>query len=66
LDCLHDLPFANFESFPNNPVEKIFWGRINVVSATSLLYFSKNSSLPNVMHQFKYKGKKEIVFILAR
>jgi ComF family protein len=66
LDCLHDLPFTNFESFPKNPIEKIFWGRINVVSAASLLYFTKNSSLQNIMHQFKYKGKKEIGFYFGK
>ncbi|HEX4373235.1 MAG TPA: phosphoribosyltransferase family protein [Puia sp.] len=66
LDCLHDLPFTNFESFPNNPIEKIFWGRINVMSAASLLYFTKNSSLQNIIHQFKYKGKKEIGFYFGK
>ena len=66
LDCLHDLPFTNFESFANNPIEKIFWGRTNIVSAASLLYFTKNSSLQNIMHQFKYKGKKEIGFYFGK
>jgi ComF family protein len=66
LDCLHDLPFTNFESFSNNPIEKIFWGRVNVISAASLLYFTKNSSLQNIMHQFKYKGKKEIGFYFGK
>ncbi len=66
LHCLHDLPFTNFHLFANNPVEKIFWGRINIASAASLLYFTKNSALQNAMHQFKYKAKKEIGFYFGR
>ena len=66
LECLHDLPFTNFESSPKNPIEKIFWGRVNIVSAASLLYFTKNSSLQNIMLQFKYKGKKEIGFYFGK
>ena len=66
MHCLHDLPFTNFHLFENNPVEKVFWGRTDIVSASSLLYFTKDSSLQNAMHQFKYKSKKEIGFYFGR
>lgn len=66
MHCLHDLPFTNFHLFANNPVEKIFWGRADLVSAASLLYFTKDSSLQNAMHQFKYKSKKELGFYFGR
>ncbi len=60
------LPFTNFELHDNNQIEKIFWGRVQIHNATSLLHFTKDSVLQNLMHQFKYKGKKEIGFYFGK
>ncbi len=43
----------------NNPVEKLFWGRIPLSSAMSELYFSKGSIVQNMIHDFKYRGNKK-------
>jgi ComF family protein len=43
----------------NNPVEKLFWGRIALASAMSELYFSKGSMVQNIIHEFKYRGNKK-------
>jgi ComF family protein len=59
LECLHDLPFTGFAMHENNPVEKKFWGRIALASATSEFYFSKGSMVQNMIHEFKYRGNKE-------
>jgi ComF family protein len=58
--CLNELPRTGFEHQVNNPVEKIFWGRVSTVAAMSLLYFTKGSMLQNVMHALKYKGRAEV------
>lgn len=58
--CLNKLPLTHFQLFANNPVEKIFWGRAAIESASSQYYFTKNSMLQQVLHQFKYKSKKQI------
>lgn len=34
-----ELPFTNFETIKENPVEKMFHGRVNLEFATSLLFF---------------------------
>jgi ComF family protein len=60
IQCLNQLPFTGFELHADNPVEKNFWGRLPIMNAMSLLYFTKDSVLQNLMHQFKYKGRKEI------
>jgi|SRR5690606_10640224 ComF family protein len=60
IRCLRNLPFTNFHRYRNNPVEKIFWGRIPLVAAFSFMYFTKNSILQQLMHQLKYSGRKEI------
>ncbi len=58
--CLYQLPYTNFHQLPNNPIEKIFWGRAIVEQAGAYLYFNKGNKVQNLMHRFKYKGVKDI------
>jgi ComF family protein len=60
MRCISELPETNFHMHSNNPVEKIFWGRLPLVSATAQYYFSKESRMQHLMHQFKYKGSKDL------
>ncbi len=66
LKCLSSLPETNFHLHPNNPVEKTFWGRMPVTHATAQYYFTKESMMQHLMHQFKYKGNKEIGLYLGQ
>jgi len=65
LKCVTNLPTTNFALYANNPVEKIFWGRITLVAAHSEYYFSKNSLIQQLIHQLKYKGNTSIGFYLG-
>lgn len=58
--CLHELPIADHHLEKNNPVEKIFYGRIPVENATSLLLFEKKGMVQKLIHNLKYRGYKEI------
>jgi ComF family protein len=60
LQCNQNLPLTKFENFHNNPLEKVFFGRVAIRHAMSLIYFTKDSFIQNLLHQFKYQGKKEI------
>lgn len=60
LTCTEKLPLTNYHAYPDNPVEKTFWGRIPLIYASSYLYFSKDSIVQQLMHQFKYKGNQDI------
>ena len=60
LVCINELPHTNFALHANNPVEKIFWGRVPVTSAMSEFYFSKASIIQNLIHEFKYRGNKKV------
>jgi len=66
LRCLSSLPSTNFHMHPNNPIEKIFWGRIAITSATAQYYFTKESMMQHLMHQFKYKGNKDVGIYLGK
>ena len=66
LVCHEALPQTSFHLHSNNPIEKLFWGRIPVRYATAQYYFTKGSLIQNLMHRFKYKGDKDLGFFLGR
>jgi ComF family protein len=66
MKCIGEMPETNFHSHGNNPVEKIFWGRLPIVSATAQYYFTKESLMQHLMHQLKYKGNNELGKQLGR
>jgi ComF family protein len=65
LRCINELPHTNFAIHPNNPIEKIFWGRIPVAAAHSQFYFAKESLIQHLIHQLKYKNNTAIGFYLG-
>lgn len=65
LPCIGNLPLTNSHLEKDNLVERIFWGRIRLENACSLVYFKQEGIVQHIMHQFKYKGKKEIGNILG-
>jgi len=60
INCLHDLPFSNFSDFEQNPIEKSFYGRVPIHSATSLLLFYKEGKAQKLIHQLKYNNQQKI------
>jgi ComF family protein len=66
LKCLSSLPETNFHMHANNPIEKIFWGRLPVTYATAQYYFTKESLMQHLMHQLKYRGNKELGIYLGK
>jgi ComF family protein len=66
LHCNQELPVTNFEQYSNNPVEKRFWGRLSLQDAAATLYFSKESLMQRLIHQFKYKRNKDLGLLLGR
>jgi len=66
LECINDLPHTGFAWHANNPLEKIFWGRLPIIAAMSEFYFSKNSIIQNCIHEFKYRGNKNIGLYLGK
>lgn len=60
LECINDLPHTNYAMHAHNPAEKIFYGRVHVHAVMSQFYFTKESIIQNLIHEFKYKGNREI------
>ena len=64
--CIHDLPFTDFFSINENPVEKIFWGRVPVLHAGALLFFTKDSLVQTLMTQLKYHHNKKVGILFGQ
>lgn len=66
LYCRTALPFTGFESLKDNPVEKVFYGRVNIGFASSMLFFSKGEKVQNILHNIKYNEQKELGVYMGR
>lgn len=66
LSCNYHLPRTNFHLDQNNPVAVIFWGRIRIENATAFYFFNKASRFRHLIHELKYKGRKDIGIELGR
>jgi len=66
LSCEFHLPRTNFHLSLENPVSCLFWGKVELVSAASYLYFNKGNKVQQLIHKLKYKGRKDIGSYLGR
>lgn len=63
---MHQLPETGFFKHPGNPVEKAFYGRLQLQQAAALYYFTKNSLVQELMIQLKYRGNHSAGLFLGR
>jgi ComF family protein len=64
--CYFHLPKTYFHNDPDNPLNKVFWGRVNIEAVTAFLYFHKGGTVQKLLHQLKYKGRPEIGLRLGK
>jgi ComF family protein len=60
------MPETGFESHYGNPLEKKFWGRLQLSAASAQYYFTRESLMQQLMHEFKYRGNKELGLQLGK
>ncbi|MFO7978245.1 MAG: phosphoribosyltransferase family protein [Bacteroidales bacterium] len=58
--CQFHLPQTHLHEHQGNKFNQIFWGRVSIETATALYYYQKGSKVQHLIHQLKYRGKKEI------
>ncbi len=66
IQCYTQLAETGFSAYPNNPIEKIFYGRLPVKEAMAAWYFTKNSVLQRLVHTLKYRNNEEVGLQLGR
>jgi ComF family protein len=63
--CLHRLPKTLYHLDPDNNVIRIFRGRIPVEAAAAFYFFSRGTRVRHMIHQLKYKGRKDVGVFLG-
>lgn len=57
--CRYRLPKTGFHQEKENPLSKIFWGRIDLYSVAAYYYFQKGNGVQHLLHAIKYQGAKQ-------
>lgn len=60
ISCRSSLPKTNYHLYKENPLQKLFWGRIPLENVFSYYKFIDSGKIRRLIHHFKYKGMKEI------
>ncbi len=58
--CRFHLPRTGFHLIDDNPVVQHFWGKSPVKNATAYYYFGKGERVQRLIHQLKYKNRKDV------
>lgn len=66
LPCLKDLPRTRFHDDPDNKIELLFRGRVQLGAATAFLHFSRLGRVQHILHRLKYRGDREAGMALGR
>ena len=63
--CRNQLPLTEYNFNAENTVDSIFYGRINIIKASSFLFFTKKGIVKNLIHYLKYKNQEQIGLFLG-
>lgn len=66
ISCSSELPRSHISDPENNPVARIFWGRVPFVFATAFLRFEKGNPAQHIIHQIKYHGDRALAEFMGR
>ena len=64
--CFVNLPKSGFHTDGQNPVAKLFHGRVDILMAGSYYLFSKTGNVQKILHQLKYKGNREVGITIGK
>lgn len=64
--CLLRLPYINIKGVSGNPMERIFWGAIPIVRASSMLIYHPGSIAEPIIHAIKYHDRPDLAVELGR
>ena len=63
--CRALLPKTGYEMNAENPLARLFYGRVRLDAVTACFFFSKEGKVQRLIHELKYKGNKEAGFFLG-
>jgi ComF family protein len=65
VTCRSELAYLNIREFQNNPIQQLFWGRVEFEKATAFTKFEKKGKMQHLLHALKYKGIKDVGITLG-
>lgn len=66
MRCNLDMPRTNYHLHPDNPVERMLWGRMPLQRATSYFYYRKGSGFRQLLYLLKYGNRRDIGRVMGR
>lgn len=63
--CRALLPKTGYEMNAENPLARLFYGKVRLDAVTACFFFSKEGKVQRLIHELKYKGNKEAGFFLG-
>lgn len=66
LACVEDLPRTRFHEDPNNQVEQLFRGKVEITAASSFLFFIRTGKVQHMLHRLKYQNERHVGMFLGR
>ena len=64
--CRSLLPKTGYESNEDNPLARMFYGRVRLKAVTACFFFSKEGKVQHLIHELKYKGNADAGVFLGR
>ena len=64
--CRSFLPKTGYEKNEDNPLARIFYGKVRLKAVTACFFFSKEGKVQHLIHELKYKGNAEAGLFLGR
>lgn len=64
--CRSFLPKTGYELFDDNPLARMFYGRVRLKAVTACFFFSKEGKVQRLIHELKYKGNADAGIFLGQ
>ncbi|WP_185957497.1 ComF family protein [Saccharicrinis carchari] len=66
MRCTKNLPRSYFHLADDNPLNKLFWGRVDIEKVVSFLLYTSGSHVKEILHALKYGNRKELGYELGK
>lgn len=60
LECNLRLPRTGYHRWPDNPLERNFWGKIPLGRASAYFFYRKDAPYRRIIRLLKYSGRKDL------
>lgn len=66
MKCNAEMPRTGYHLREDNPVERMFWGKVPLEHATSYFFYHKGSDFRRIVHLLKYGGRRDLGEVMGR